>query len=135
MAISSRWRAFIRDANGKRQLRHITNHSVTDEATKTNVAGPEAMIGKVSGTGGFAISLTSKKQADLNPEADWFGLRDDDEDFVLEIQYLGPGNPAPVIESHIYTECGVANVNSTGDSAGEVSMEISITTPFRQIVR
>lgn len=133
MAISSKWRAFIRDGNGKRQLRHITNHSVTDEATATNVTGPEEVIGTIRGTGGFSISLTSRKQAAANVEADWFGLRDDDEEIAVEIQYLGAGSS--VIETHIYSDCRVANANITGDSAGEVTIEVSITAPRRQVVR
>lgn len=133
MAISSKWRLFLRDLNGKRQLKHVTNHSVTDESTSTNVAGPEEVIDTIRGTGGFSISLTSRKQAEANLEADWFGLRDDDERIAIEIQYLGAGGA--VTETHIFSDCRVANANVSGDSAGEVTIEVAVTAPRRQIVR
>jgi len=117
---------FVADGRESIQLFHIESDNINDEGSVSNVAGPAGMIGTQRQNGGFQISLKSRRAKNVAAEADWDGMRDDDVRFRFEKKEIGG-------RRYQFFRCRVSNVNSSSDSSGAVTLDITITSPKRRI--
>jgi hypothetical protein len=119
---------YLADTAGFRQLFQVETVSSTMEGGVSNVMGPAGVIGNVRAPGGFTLSLTTRRASGVPDEADWDGLRDDDEIFRFEIQYLGSTRVQ-------FINCRVATINDSVGADGNVTREVSITATSRNNIQ
>jgi hypothetical protein len=118
---------FLTDSAGFRQLFQIKSADPQMQGGVTEEVGAGGVLGSKRQAGGFTISAVSVVSRGVADEADWDGLRDDDEFVTFEIQYVGNAR-------HVFENTRISTVNTTAGEDGTVTRNIAMYAPRRNIV-
>jgi hypothetical protein len=123
---SDKARIFITDSLGHRQLKQTESFEPNQDGSIANIMGLNGeVIGSARTGGGWTITIGNRLNKGVPDEVDWYGLLEDDEEFVLERQLDGNVR-------EVYDPCRVATAPVSSDNQGTVMRTVTINAEKMQ---